>query len=1181
MINQRMRTLWIGLVALGGLCAPELMGEGRQLTGPHAPAASIPLTPEEAAKSFTVPEGFEVRLFASEPMVINPVAMTWDERGRLWVVELFEYPMGAKPGEKPRDQIKILEDTDRDGRADKVTVFADGLNLATGILVGHGGVFVGQAPYLFYYQDTDGDDVADKREVVLEGFGLQDRHELLNGFTWGPDGYLYMTHGVFTHSKVKNPEDPEDDGMIMNAAVARVDPRTRSFEIFSDGTSNPWGVDFDRKGNAFLSACVIDHMFHMAPGGLYDRQGGAPEYPYSYELLPSIVDHKHYRAAYAGVQVYQGDQYPESYQGAIFMGNIHANAVHQDHLEPVGSSFVSKAEQDFMVSSDGWFRPVSEQTGPDGALWVMDWYDKYPCYQNANADPEGVDREYGRIWRVVYVGDEAGKDIPPHPAGMDLKTASTEDLIGLLNHNNSWMRRTAQRVLSERQEESSRVALESLVRTGDKKLETRLAALWTLHGAGLLRSRLLDDLVNDRDPALRAWCARLTGERRKPWDGSMDRLYSLAYDVDPTVRAAVAVATRQFASGALTVNRPLPDELANAQLDLGPLLVALVENTKNPEDRFLPFMIWMAAEPSVSKDPFPALSWMENAGSDSKPLSLTITRKIARRICDTQDLRMVEMLTDFVIRFANRDVDLVIAALDGLLDGQRSKVLKPEDDWDSTPFYSRLLDTRNPAVVERTLRLGALWGDPKAIQTTLKLATNTEAGASERSQAIRIASQFNSEVAVKPLLEALQKSNDASADLQIELVRTLTKLGGSETPHYLVAHWNKASSAVRQAIADSLISRNDWTERLLVAVEDGLVKSGEIPVTTIRALSRNENESIQTRARDVIGRIRDPNVSKLQLILDKRKIALEGEPDLAAGRKVAENTCFVCHKFYGAGYNVGPDLTGVGRSSLNALLANIIDPNQVIGRGYENVEIETDLGQFASGRMIEDTPTRVTLLSAGDNRQTFDREDIASIKVTDISVMPEGLEQMPAEDFRNLLWYILNPPEENRPMTPALRSELVGEAPLMGEAVETKSNVDWESVSLWNPEWKVESAESRDAPAKLVEWKGRNNVLKTYPYWHQRGAAIMRDMEIASEGSTWLEIEVAAHEGDEWMLRVFADLKMIRRQKIDSTGETWTTVRIDLTQFAGRTIPVRLENYAYNWDDETGYWASIKVIHQP
>src|SRR5205809_4326166 len=304
---------------------------GTQLAGQFAPASTPALPPEESRKKFVVPPGFEVRLFAAEPEVVNPVAMTWDERGRLWVVELYEYPLGAKPGQKPRDRIKILEDTDADGRADKVTVFADGFNLATGIQLGNGGVYLGQAPNLYFLQDTNGDDVADTQVVLKTGFGLEDRHELLNSFIWGPDGCLYMTHGVFTHSRI---QELNNSYVTLDAGVARLNPLTKKFEVVSEGTSNPWGVDFDRFGNAFVSACVIDHFFHMAPGGVYVRQGGTPANPYTYELLPSIVDHKHFMAAYAGVDIYQGSQFPGQWLGEALLGNIHQSAINHDHLTP-------------------------------------------------------------------------------------------------------------------------------------------------------------------------------------------------------------------------------------------------------------------------------------------------------------------------------------------------------------------------------------------------------------------------------------------------------------------------------------------------------------------------------------------------------------------------------------------------------------------------------------------------------------------------------------------------------------------------------------------------------------------------------------------------------------------------------------------------------------------------------
>src|SRR5688572_17833977 len=414
------------------------------LAGPHDPAPTPAIPPSEAHKSFRVPEGFEIRLFAAEPDVVNPVAMTWDDRGRLWVVELIDYPYTVKEGAKSLDQVKVLEDTDNDGRADKVTVFAKGFNLATAILSGNGGVYVGAAPHLYFLKDTNGDDVADTKEVVLTGFGVEDRHELLNNFAWGPDGWMYMTHGVFTHSNVKDPNDPDDDGVRMNAAVARFDPRTKKFEVWADGVSNQWGIDWDAKGNAFVSACVVEHLWHIVPGGVYVRQAGVPGWPHAYDLLRHINDHKHHRAAYSGVQVYQGDAYPPEYAGTILMGNIHGNCINRDKLVPNGSSFIAQdlhkgkdhVDDAFLNSSDGWFRPVGTKVGPDGNLWIHDWYDKYPCYQNAR-QPD-LDRSKGRIWRVVYTGNEKGRRIGSRPQGMDLAKMSDGELVGLLSHKNVW-----------------------------------------------------------------------------------------------------------------------------------------------------------------------------------------------------------------------------------------------------------------------------------------------------------------------------------------------------------------------------------------------------------------------------------------------------------------------------------------------------------------------------------------------------------------------------------------------------------------------------------------------------------------------------------------------------------------------------------------------------------------------
>lgn len=1029
------------------------LAAGKQLTGVYAPAATEPLAPAEAQKKFVVPEGFEVRLLAAEPDVVNPVAMTWDERGRLWVLELYEYPLGAPAGTKPRDRIKILEDTDNDGRADKITVFADGLNLATGLALGNGGVYVGQAPDLLFLQDTNHDDKADTRTVLLTGFGLDDRHELLNGFTWGPDGWLYMTHGVFTHSRVKIPE-ASAPGVEVTAAVARFDPRTKNFEVFADGTSNPWGVDFDRDGNAFVSACVLDHLFHMAPGGIYVRQGGLPANPHAYELLPSIVDHKHHMAAYCGICVYQGDQFPAEYQGHVFMGNIHQCAINQDRLTPNGSSFKATAEKDFLTTSDGWFRPVSEQVGPDGALWIADWYDKYPCYQNAQADPEGVDRTYGRIWRVIYTGNDKGKRIGSRPGqNMDLGKLANSDLVNLLEHPNVWQRRMAQKILCERSDKHSPMAdergpaivrgvpdvrnkLEEMIEHG-ANTQARLTALLTAHSIApvtpmvpgsndlQLLPSLLQNIAVSSEPALRAWAIRFLGEQvgqvhrsiardstnavpraQDFCDENLARFERLARDPDPTIRLAVAIACREIVSTSLTV-----DTDVDATIPIGKVLCALTEASSDAKDPLLPFMIWMAGEPVFAVRPQRALSWLAANGPRNMPLAGILARKAMRRICDTADQAKIDLLVDFLEHIASQTNGVTTDALDGLIEGQRAKPMVPQTP--TTALFETFRNNPVRQIRERAQELGTLWGNAASVQATLKSINDATLPFEDRSKAIAGAKTIKNDAARDALLTLIRQKN--AEPLVIEAMQAVGALGGENVPGELLNRWNALSPREKAAASEVLVSRPRWAGQLLSAVESKAIAPSDLPITAIRSFADSKNEFIRHRAEQAIGRIRPVNEDKQKIIAEKKAMILQGgRPDLKAGHELAKKTCLVCHKLYGEGAEVGPDLTGVGRSSLDALLANVIDPNQVIGKGYENVIVQTKDDRTLNGRLVENTDTRIKLLSSGPKEDVIAKSDIVSMRVSDVSVMPEGLEQMPDQDFRNLILYVLNAGQEDK-----------------------------------------------------------------------------------------------------------------------------------------------------------------------
>ena len=1106
-----MKAAWFAFLFLGSVCACGVRAAersrqiydfpiyknnppGKQLSGAYAPATNPPLSPEETERKFKVPPGFEVRLFASEPAVVNPVAMTWDERGRLWVLELYEYPKGAPKGQKGRDRIKILEDTDADGRADKVTVFADGYSLATGLALGNGGVYLGVAPDLLFLEDTNGDDKADKTTVLKTGFGLEDRHELLNGFAWGPDGWLYMTHGVFTHSKVRDANDPDGFGVQVDAALARYHPRTKKFEVFADGTSNPWGVDWNERGDAFVSACVIHHLFHMAPGGLYNRQGGTWPNPYGYvqdlpsKGLPATVDWRHYRAAHSGICVYQGDQWPAEWRGLVFLGNIHQSAINCDRLTPVGATYRAEKESkllgpskgdwdvgagNFLVCDDHWFRPVSVQSGPDGAMWIADWSDKYPCYQNAQADPDGVDRELGRIWRVVWVGDKPGKAVASRPEKkMNLKAKSGGQLVKQLESRNAWHRRQAQRLLTEsvqkkKPSDSLFNSLWELAGNSNAATPARISALAIVNSIAGRRVQPQPDHVELFIPGMpaemRSLVARWSGDNtenqslsatippavnKQSVEADLAALKFFAADRDAVVRAGAAAGAEKFASGSYTI--VTPPRADRIQVDLGPVFKELLARPSVEGDFYYPHIVWMAMEPRVAQDPRPVFPLL---GANENSVSAYCLRRVMRRICDLTDAaareKYLNAAMEFLAGLASKTL-VADAALDGLIDAFKSKGAPPTIRLE--PIIARL--SANAALADKARRLATLLGDTTASRALIAKINDAKAAIEERLKGIQAARDTKDDAAKSELLKlitnpptqpsAIRSSEGESAgvrglsngdqqQLYTQAIRALSVFGGDEPAYAMVDAWKSFDISTRRAAADVLVTRSKWSRALLAGVDNKVIGPQDISATARRALARSDDSTVRDHADRVLGRYRATGEDKLKLIAEKRRVVLAAQPDLKAGHEVARRACLVCHKFYGEGADVGPDLTGVGRSTLDALLHNVIDPNEVVGNGFENTEVELKDGRVLSGRIVEDSPTRLKLAASGPTEHIIARSDIAvangqpAIRTSGMSLMPDGLEQMPDADFRNLIWFLLNPPQDNRPLTAELRRELIGE----------------------------------------------------------------------------------------------------------------------------------------------------------
>jgi glucose/arabinose dehydrogenase len=519
------------------LCGSWALARGDEIPHRQDVPPNKPYSPAEALARITVPEGFQVELVAAEPDIVNPISMTFDDRGRIFVTESVEYP--RKPAGPGRDRVKIFEDADGDGRAERVTVFADGMNIPTGVAVGYGGVWVLNAPDLLFIRERDGKELS--REVIFTGFGRADTHELPSSLTWGPDGWLYGLNGVFNPSEIV---DKDGKRHRFTCAMWRYHPRTRDFQVFAEGTSNPYGIAWDSEGSAIIEAChwANDHLFHFVETGLYNRQAGA--YPPFAMKIGSITDHSHQKTAYCGIVYLDTDAFPEKYRQRIVVGNIHGGCLNADRLTRDGATYLAKAEPDLLTANDAWFMPVALKIGPDGSLYVLDWYDRYHCSQDAARDPAGIDRLKGRLWRLRY------GETTRAPA-FDLAAESDEQLVGRLSSGNIYYRETAQRLLNERlsQETASAAlgrALEQLVQDESTPRKTRLHALWSLIGGDALGPALHEKLLAHDDPTFRAWAVRAAGNKGAITRDLRESAVKLARDPSPDVQLQVAIASRKI-----------------------------------------------------------------------------------------------------------------------------------------------------------------------------------------------------------------------------------------------------------------------------------------------------------------------------------------------------------------------------------------------------------------------------------------------------------------------------------------------------------------------------------------------------------------------------------------------------------------------------------------------------------
>lgn len=709
---------------------------------------------------------------------------------------------------------------------------------------------------------------------------------------------------------------------------------------------------------------------------------------------------------------------------------------------------------------------------------------------------------------------------------------------------------------------------------------------------------------------MRLWSARLIGEfpdatlretADREWLNTEARnkvklvewpsLVKLCTDPDPSVRLAAAIATRQHFGVRLTTNsfRPLQfrakgDFYKNSSVYLRPL----IEASATAEDKTLPLAIWSLMEPRLSSDLEYILNLLEEIGSKTQPLSSMLTQKSMRRLCDTRDAEKLDYALDFLDKIQSHEV-LLTHALDGLEKGQESGIIKPTKD--TSAIFAKLLAHPNADVRQHAQNLATLWGDPAAIRQLAAKLLDPAAPEAERIaalQTLRKVKTDDARAAYAKLTSSvgLQPARDAAVGkmpmlLLDETLRAASDLGGDDTPASLLALWKTLTPAQRTAAAEALVARESWASSFLDAINDKRISASDVPMTVRRALATHSNVGLKKRAEDLLGKWRESPADIKALIAAKRKACLEGEPDLAQGKIIFSTTCVVCHSFHGGGQKVGPDLIGSGRSNLDALLANVIDPNQIIGNGYENIIVTASDKRTVSGRMVEDTPSHVKLLAIGGTEQIVPRDQIASLVNTHQSVMPVGFGALPDDAFRNLIWYVLAPPEEGQ-LTKEKKALLIEgvEGTEAAKKKPTASNshaIDWESVSLWNPQWKVEAPDFDRTPVKLVEFHGRKNVLLMHPFTKDKPSVLERKVKIEKTKMNKLSFFIAAHDQGDFELRVKVDGELVKKETIGHDGERWKHEQIDLSKYAGSEITLRLEGAANGWSYEFGYWSDLKL----
>jgi putative membrane-bound dehydrogenase-like protein len=959
-----------------------------------------PPSADESAKAFSLPEGTKVKVWASEPMVQNPIAMAWDKHGRVWVAENYTY--GSRKIRfdlSLRDRVIVLSDTDGDGQADTRKVFTDKVQMLTSVEVGYGGVWLMCPPKLLFIPDRNGDLVPDgEPEVMLDGFNvsLGNYHNFANGLRWGPDGWLYGRCGHSCPGRIGVPDTPEELRYPIDGGIWRYHPQRKVVEVLAHGTVNPWGHDWDEHGELFFINTVIGHMWHMISGAHYRESGsGASQNPLIYERMSQHADHFHYDTnlpwhksrygvaddfggghAHVGMAIYQADHFPVEWRNRLLTWNQHGRRLNRERLKREGSGYVGKHETDVFENSNEWFRGMEVSVGPDGAIYGLDWSDTGECH-----DHTGVHRTSGRIYKFFHQKNPV--------ADLSIMENGFDNAEAIIRHPNVWFARQWLEALSAKRLSDNQKTIrvcEEILAHKKRKASIRLRAMWGLHALNKLNPEIF---LDDPSENIRIWAIRLMIDQQP-----IDTLFGPRENALPAPNLEVVkkLLKRALSDTSGLVRLTLASALQRLPVEhRGELAKALAFRSEDINDHNIPLLVWAGITPLVELDPEKLLDVART--TEWSNLRTWIARAITERSKENPVAfnTLLELLGD-----QPAQADSLLAGIERAVLG--IKGFERPAKW--SEISSKLQGNPN------ALKLSVLFGDEDAIGQMEKLVMNPDAGMEVRRQTMKILIDSNS-----PNLKSISEKLLKNKEMKIWGARGLSKFEDNRTGEILVSNLQNFDVEERQEVVEILCGRINWADALLSGIENGQVSKSLISPYHAMQIKSLKNDKLNERLDQCWGVIRtSPEY------LSKRKEELKTElnsdavskADLKNGSLLYDQQCSGCHQLYGRGGNLGPDLTGSGRSNIDYLLENIVDPNSAVSADYRMNILSLKDGRVLSGMIAGQDRNSLTLRMPG-SETVVSKADIKKRETLENSIMPAGLlDSLKLEERRDLIAYLMH-----------------------------------------------------------------------------------------------------------------------------------------------------------------------------